>query len=1567
MSRRFTKEELDEQFEQFLKESVSDDSIDLGSSQRPSVLDSLGKAAKKETANAPPRPWWNSDDDDNDVSSGRVQEPRKSRFTKVKKPQAVHKEAEAVFKNPIGGEECRLSEGSTEVSSKPTPKVRSKALDKLNRLEQRYIAKKEASSKLQGESNDTDSQGSGDGMLGTGKNFLKSVRSSQPIKEEDEDQKENKPGDHQETNPVSFSRDSLEPEESVVASGPDQSAAGFGMDTLDEEEEKARFFAKLESGVSSTIDYSKLNKELDSTGSTVIATLRNGEKLLSEEEHTKEVKDNSKSTPVSPNYSEDFEDDTSEKEGHDQLSIHKQREGELSCRDESAGKAASEDVQPDQYSAVQSGSHQKSEAPAMLAKVSLLDSLESTAEAQKRNITNEKADKEMENTEPREQEMTGTVSYGQSGASDMEALHEAYRKINYSFGDSDGYHEIPEHLQKKNFIVQTLESTRETAPNVTTTESDMPTAEELMKPIGVGHGFARGFALQPVSESGCLAETIDEFSHKISLMEHKNSEDSILDYFSGGPNKENFSGILRAREDTKTVKQSKIADEVDHLMKYAEDSKVKRLPRHSSPVLNKNKTQQTSGCSPVLLGKSLIPGPQTPSKQIKSPQTKNKKTVSGSSQSTKSYGFSKSSSSVKQSSPASERKTLNQGMKRNSTKHKSPADPAAVRTKGGDSQALHPTQSGLKMNNELIASVQSFAAFLQQQIDRNPQGFLNSQFQAMEHSQDLVQEFPGAKHIPRAPQSMHREISLLKHAEEAQERWSSEHVLVEELKAQLIQKEKELKNQEEELKFAHSKEVFNLKQENYILQTKLHSVEEANNKKNLIFAGATDPVTEDKLKLIEKELKEQEILIQGYHRENEKLYRQVKELQNQNKLNEDKMFKENQRLMTELASTKEQITRNNLQKVPDNGSEHSRDHSFTELLTQLRAAQGGEARLMEEVRRLKQDKQSLELDLEVMKKERDLAKAQAVYVSGDKTFEMKVMGEKYNQEIADLKKRLQWYAENQELLDKDTMRLQAATSEIEKLKEQVEKLKAEVGNRNIQQQRKMKERVGDAKRIQDLERQVKEMEEIIRRRHPNSLPALIYAAASAGEGGAAAKPETVTFLEKRVQRLEAELQGKDEEAKRSLRAMEQQYHKIKIQYEQRISELEQLLSHKLIPEREESDQWAAEAGALGEELKQLREAYQAKEDALQREIETLQNQLLPTKQKVAENCRKSPQRPEKQVEGTYKIKLDKLNQEVAAKNKTIQELSRTVEKLQKERRSLLSRQTGDGKVCPSKLHSSQMNKNKSVPRADRNSTGAVEGFPATWDEKDYQPHAFAGSHISEVLQDNERLEREVERLALDMDQQRVKLQAAVAQAECEARRTQEETAEYVSSLKAEHQKELEHLVTHHALEHSSSKVAELSNKVSTQEIMIRHLRDQVSELQKTKEALAVLHVREETLQTQMAKLLEELREAKEAHTPELKHFSALERKIKNMEIRHLQREQELQQIIEQTRRIVHEEQQQEVSKWKRLAQQKTGELEAFRVELDSILDVLRELQRQGVVIPAPHTAAQRVTGLDWRT
>lgn len=58
-------------------------------------------------------------------------------------------------------------------------------------------------------------------------------------------------------------------------------------------------------------------------------------------------------------------------------------------------------------------------------------------------------------------------------------------------------------------------------------------------------------------------------------------------------------------------------------------------------------------------------------------------------------------------------------------------------------------------------------------------------------------------------------------------------------------------------------------------------------------------------------------------------------------------------------------------------------------------------------------------------------------MSGDKSFELRVLEDKYREEVAALKKKLQWFAENQELLDRDAGRLKAATTEIHQLKEQV--------------------------------------------------------------------------------------------------------------------------------------------------------------------------------------------------------------------------------------------------------------------------------------------------------------------------------------------------------------------------------------------------------------------------------------------------------------------------------------------------------------------------------------------------
>ncbi|MED6279222.1 hypothetical protein CHARACLAT_032297, partial [Characodon lateralis] len=118
----------------------------------------------------------------------------------------------------------------------------------------------------------------------------------------------------------------------------------------------------------------------------------------------------------------------------------------------------------------------------------------------------------------------------------------------------------------------------------------------------------------------------------------------------------------------------------------------------------------------------------------------------------------------------------------------------------------------------------------------------------------------------------------------------------------------------------------------------------------------------------------------------------------------------------------------------------------------------------------------------------------------------------------------------------------------------VEKLKQQVGKRNSEQQRKARDRSADTKRMQDLQRQVKELEHILRSRNPNSLPALIYAAATAADEENAASSRTSppsqinVLLERRIQRLESELESHDEEAKRTLRTMEQQFHRIKVSH-----------------------------------------------------------------------------------------------------------------------------------------------------------------------------------------------------------------------------------------------------------------------------------------------------------------------------------------------------------------------------------------------------------------------------------
>ncbi|XP_015680701.1 centrosomal protein of 162 kDa [Protobothrops mucrosquamatus] len=1396
MAHRFSIKDIDEKFEQFLKESLSDDSLGNEQNQNVTIPESVEQSKNKKH----PVPWWITEDDSDDGT----------------------------------------------VLSIPD----------------------------------------------TSNHFLKSRKLSPSIEEVDEDFGDDLQLPQLHGVSVSLSKDSLESNDSVVALGPSENVLGDGLDTLEEEEEKEKFFADLEKGASSTIDYSKLNQELDSNNSEILHT------FLRNQSQAKQMKGENDSECMSHeksgDYSEDFEENSE----------------------------CNEDNKAEQVVT----SEATEERTGMLAKV-LLDSQESVLETPKANEQQDAA--VVEQHTPQEitvEEMTGTgISSGQTN-SDIEALHQAYRHVEQSLGATDEQNVHDEKSEVEGSLVNDTSQNKESCPqNTSITNSDLPTIEELMKPIRADSSFVRGFELEPVSPVKVAQDHTDGLmktskEHPSDTSVESQNVGCLLNHHG---EQENTSVLEVANESSKDsphlkVIKKKLADKIKHdAMKLSTLSNCSTLyqERKSGQVHQPNTWNKENP--------NLVPNKQVMYKNSKNTMIiHRKKHLGGSHSSIRSSGYGKPNSSLKHL-PTVNEKTLKESNKNPLLKVKSP-----------------PRQKGTSVTKVIQTKTPSLSP--KRNDSTNPGQPPSGEFPPEAKENDI-------QHHKAAPiSSFHneRELYLLKRVQEAEEELTAANTLIERLKATSLQTEKEMEAKILERKVQQDKELSQLSQENYVLQTQLNNIKDL--KKGTMWSTIREknPNDEEMLKEIQKEIQNQEILLQGYHQENERLYKQVKELQLNNKKNEEIMFKENQRLMTQLAALQEKLEKNNALLHGVQNDKPSENQNFTDLISELRAAKATEANLIEERKHLKQDKQALEVDLAQMRKERDLARAQIVSASGEKSYEMKIMEESYKGEINRLQKRLQWYAENQELLDKDAARLRGAKEEISKLKVEVEKLRSEAGHHSAQQRTRLKNRAADAKRIQDLERQVKEMEGILKRRYPNSLPALIYAAATAaseGDGDATPKSNTVEFLEKRVKKLETELEGKDDEAKKSLRAMEQQFQKIKLQYEKRIEELEQLLAYKLLNEPQKLQD---KSSSFDQELCKVNEAHQETVQNLQAEINSLRSLVAQLEsQKNPRDDDADLQSLEHQVEqARAKAQLVRLNQEMIAKNREIKDLTKTVERLQKERRRMLS-SSNSGRKLDKKgmLEKDSGSPEKKVPRN-------LVFFPDNLKDKIYQPDVFADAHISEVQQENAHLKEELEKLKLELNEERITSQSALANAEELMRRAKEELQGHIATLKVSHQKELERILCQQAREYSISKAAELNSKISSQESLIKYLQQQVHGLQKEEGALAVSQRREAILQKEMGKLLEELKVARENQSPELKRFSCLERKIRQLETSYEQREQELQQVIQQTRYNAEVEHLQETEKWRKLALLKNQELEKFRVELDSMLDVLRQLQKQGVVI-----------------
>jgi protein QN1 len=242
------------------------------------------------------------------------------------------------------------------------------------------------------------------------------------------------------------------------------------------------------------------------------------------------------------------------------------------------------------------------------------------------------------------------------------------------------------------------------------------------------------------------------------------------------------------------------------------------------------------------------------------------------------------------------------------------------------------------------------------------------------------------------------------------------------------------------------------------------------------------------------------------------------------------------------------------------------------------------------------------------------------------------------------------------------------------------------------------------------------MEQIIKRRYPNSIPALIYAASSAPGDGKPFKSEdspkkpngpSYAFLENCVKKLNQELEDREEEWARSFRVLEQKYNAMQLDYENHVTELRR----ELEDEREKVTSYTrsrARTTSLERELenvrgkherktqeqsteiKTMREAHERKTQELNAEIKSLRHALHDknsvatqpqgksgktkrSKREVSnDNIPKNNLDHLQKIDENFEARLASLHEVCAQKDRTIEELRTTCTQLQHQRQQMLA-------------------------------------------------------------------------------------------------------------------------------------------------------------------------------------------------------------------------------------------------------------------------------------------------------
>lgn len=672
-----------------------------------------------------------------------------------------------------------------------------------------------------------------------------------------------------------------------------------------------------------------------------------------------------------------------------------------------------------------------------------------------------------------------------------------------------------------------------------------------------------------------------------------------------------------------------------------------------------------------------------------------------------------------------------------------------------------------------------------------------------------------------------------------------EHLINTKLKAEIVAQEKEIAT----MRSYFEERVFRLEEQNVHLLAKLNKEEnkgKQNSKSNHEECHGDSILSSTKT---QKEFAEQEKLIIGYQLENETLCNQIASLKNELKIVETQMKQDKQSLLSELT-----VLRNKLHTTTEN--QHRKRINNILDSTDLERIDS------EEWIELKIE------DLLVLKNEN-----------------AKLMQQLQHKEMVEVKP-----------LNNESI------NEITALKNKILSLENEIRSKNLEESSSaIVINAKDAK-IRSLENQVKQLEQLLTLRNPNSIPALVLAAgvAESKEKEQATVnptqlPRSVEFLERRLQEMEEQQLTQVNESKNALQAIEIKFMKVKEQYKSRIYQLEcQLVEQK---GSQSVTRPQSSITALEKELSSVRQRYQRENDKLKNDVLALRQELKLKSHKVDDH--------------SLALKVKSLSNELATKDRQI-------------------------KLLQEKMDMRKNTKDASSTVDDRN--GNVE--------LDLKEHIL-------------RLKAEKQQMSNHIKFLEGKLQAA--QVESNLEETQEASLKKLQETLTNREEELKE--TNAALDRAVSKIARITDELDINEITIDRLKEQIAATKVGREQIDRLSSENEELKRQCLSLREQLLVAQTNKNPEWKNFISLQARVQEVENKYLEKCEELQKIVtwhktfRETANPGSSKLEEELKRWRRIALTRTQEIEKMRVQMDDIILDLERLEAQGCSFRTDRPAA----------